>query len=81
MPLREDMGFGMAGGREGRPIITRSFIVWAVVALAGSIVIFVVGSDLYARLVAFLIFLSLWTIVWRIAVGIRESEGELRAKR
>jgi len=55
-------------------------MVWAVVALAGSILVFVIGSGLYTRLVAFLVFLVMWTVVWQIAVGIRESKAEFRAK-
>lgn len=70
----------MAKSVEARPRIPRSFMVWAAVALAGSILVFVIGSGLYTRLVAFLVFLVMWTVVWRIAIGIRESEAELRAK-
>jgi len=70
----------MTQGVEARPRIPRSFMVWAVVALAGSILVFVIGSGLYTRLVAFLVFLVMWTVVWQIAVGIRESKAEFRAK-
>lgn len=70
----------MAKGVEARPRISRRLMLWAVVALAGSTLVFVIGSDLYTRVVAFLVFLVTWTVVWRIAVGMRESEAELRAK-
>ncbi len=71
----------MVTDAEARPRIPRSFIAWAVVALVGSIIVLFIWGDLYTRLVAFLIFLVLWTVAWRIAVGIRQSEAELRAKR
>src|SRR2546427_7639865 len=44
MPIWRDRGFGMTQGVEVRPRIPRSFMVWAVVALAGSILVFVIGS-------------------------------------
>src|SRR5437867_8142436 len=80
MPIWRDRGFGMAKGVGARPQVPRSFMVWAVVALAGSLLVFVIGTNLYTRLVAFLVFLVMWTVVWQIAVGIGESEAELRAK-
>ena len=62
----------MTGEMEARPRVPRSGIVWVVVALVGSILILLIWSDLYTRLVAILVFLEVWGIIWRVAVGIHQ---------